>query len=477
MIGASRRRTRSELSFEEAFLLHRRIARRTTWDRRLLRGAVAALAASVLGLLFPLTIPQRALILTTAFVASAALPVRRQRERALRSIREQSGLGYETALEILADGDDMQQDAKAPQQEPGAPTGADPYGLRAAVVHRARNGIRDVRVPDLPAWWLPPIAIALGLLLLPAVGPVTGTGGGGSVVNGATTGGDQGAAGGDGGEELGPPQDAPGRADEPDGMDAANEDDDTEGPGAAPPSGEVPSQAPLSRFLDSLRERPQDQAGEGGSGQQPQGGQPQGGQPPPEGAPGEQSAPRGAPQNAGEPGAGEEGAEGGEAAEASTDTSAEDGGAEGDAAAQAGADDGGAGGDEAGQQPGGDEGQGAPSGEDGGGQGEGERGEGLTDSAGGDEGGEGIGDAGGAPGAASEAGVLDSGPEGAPDLLQGVLGEGPESPAGTVRLPGEDEVELPAGTAYAPYRTAAEDALTEGDIPLSYQEIIRRYFR
>ncbi|MFO7546473.1 MAG: hypothetical protein R6W77_13355 [Trueperaceae bacterium] len=473
MISASRRRTRGELSFDEAFRLHQRIARRTTWDRRLLRGALASLAASVIGLVLPLTIAQRAALLAAAFLLGAALPVRRQRERALHSIRDQTGLGYETALEILASGDDASGVREASLGDRDVPTENDPYGLRTAVVRRARSGIRDVRLPELPAWWLPPVAIALGLLLLPAATPLTrADAANGDIVSGDSRAGDEGGAGGDGGDELVPPEEAPGRADEPDGSNAADEEDDAEGAGAAPPSGDAPSQAPLSRFLDSLRERPQDASGEGGS-PQPQGGQPQPSVPPPS----QQSAPQGAPQNAGEPGAGDEASsEGGEAARASGDRNGADGGGEGDAAAEAGGDDG-AGGDSGAQQPGSEEAQGAPSSEEGGGENGGERGEGLTDSAGGDEGGEGLGDAGGAPGAATEAGVLDQGPAASPDLLQGVLEEGPESPAGTVRLPGEDEVELPPGTSYAPYRTAAEDALTEGDIPLSYQEIIRRYFR
>lgn len=477
MISASRRRTRSELSFDDAFRLHHRIARRTTWDRRLLRGALASLAASVIGLMLPLTTLQRVALLAVAFVLGAALPVRRQRERALHTIRDQSGLAYETALEILAAGDDASgvRDASPPDRD--APTENDPYGLRTAVVRRARNGIRDVRLPDLPAWWLPPVAIALGLLLLPAATPRTRADGANvPIVSGDARTGDEGPAGGDGGDDLVPPEEAPGRADEPDGANAADEEDDADGAGAAPPSGDAPSQAPLSRFLDSLRERPQDASGEGGS-PQPQSGQPQPSEPPPGQQSETQRAPQGSPQNAGEPGSGDEASsEGGEAAQASGDPSAADGGGEGDAAAEAGGDDG-AGGEAGGQQPGSEEAQGAPSGEEGGGDRGGERGEGLTDSAGGDEGGEGLGDAGGAPGAPTEAGVLDEGSEAAPDLLQGVLEDGPESPAGTVRLPGEDEVDLPAGTSYAPYRTAAEDALTEGDIPLSYQEIIRRYFR
>src|SRR5690606_1479578 len=63
-----------------------------------------------------------------------------------------------------------------------------------------------------------------------------------------------------------------------------------------------------------------------------------------------------------------------------------------------------------------------------------------------------------------------------PELLPGVLQDGPENPAGTVRLPGDTAVFLPAGRAAADYQAAAEEALTEGDLPLSYHEVIRRYF-
>jgi len=62
-------------------------------------------------------------------------------------------------------------------------------------------------------------------------------------------------------------------------------------------------------------------------------------------------------------------------------------------------------------------------------------------------------------------------------VLPGVLQDGPENPAGTVRLPGDTEVFLPPGRAVTEYQTAAEEALSEGDLPLAYQEVIRRYFR
>ncbi len=478
MIGASRRRTRGELTLDEAFRLHRRIAQRTSWDRRLLRGAVAALVVSSLSLALPVSTPVRAGLVALAFAVGAALPVFRQQERAIRAIRDQTGLAYETALEILARQEREPSAAATPSTAGLATHDVDPYGLRAAVVRRARSDVRGVRLPDLPAWWLPPVAVALGLLLLPAATPLgpSATSGGQAVGSPAPSG-DEPVAGGSGGEDLLPPPEAPGRAEEPD--DAGSEDEGSaEGEAAAPPGGDIPSQAPLSRFLDSLRERPQDSAGDGsGSGEQAGGG-PQG-TPPPGQQTAPQRAPQGAPQGSG-PQEGSEAAsgEGGEPAAAAGEPTDAESDAEGEAAAESAGDDGGGAGEQGPRQAGAGEPEGTPFPEQSEGEGAGDRGEGASGAdVGGDEGGEGVGDAGGGPGAPQAAGALDEDSTGAPDLLPGVLGEGPESSAGTVRLPGEDEVELPAGTSFAPYRTAVEDALTEGDIPLSYQEIIRRYFR
>ncbi|HZJ10632.1 MAG TPA: hypothetical protein VFD39_13115, partial [Trueperaceae bacterium] len=87
-----------------------------------------------------------------------------------------------------------------------------------------------------------------------------------------------------------------------------------------------------------------------------------------------------------------------------------------------------------------------------------------------------AGGAGAGPGNEQEAGVAE-GEQTQPDFLEGVLEDGPENPAGTVRLPGDTDVALPPGRSAADYQSAAEEALTEGDLPLSYQEIIRRYFQ
>lgn len=64
-----------------------------------------------------------------------------------------------------------------------------------------------------------------------------------------------------------------------------------------------------------------------------------------------------------------------------------------------------------------------------------------------------------------------------PEFLEGVLRNGPDNPGGAIRLPGSGDVTLPAGSSVEGYRRAAEQAVTEGNVPLEYQEVIRRYFR
>jgi hypothetical protein len=62
--------------------------------------------------------------------------------------------------------------------------------------------------------------------------------------------------------------------------------------------------------------------------------------------------------------------------------------------------------------------------------------------------------------------------------LQGQVSGGPNNTAGTVRLPGEmSQTIFPEGSAPSSFSRAEEEALTEGRIPLEYQEVIRNYFR
>ncbi len=65
-----------------------------------------------------------------------------------------------------------------------------------------------------------------------------------------------------------------------------------------------------------------------------------------------------------------------------------------------------------------------------------------------------------------------------PEFLQGELSQGDSNLAGTVRLPGASEENFnPTGLASPDFQRAQEQAVTEGRIPIEYQEIIRNYFR
>src|SRR5690606_21323550 len=71
-------------------------------------------------------------------------------------IRGRAGLSYETALDVMASGAD------------------DEFGLRSAVVERARLAVRDVRPEPPPARWLPALGVAPGLVPVRLAGPRAG---------------------------------------------------------------------------------------------------------------------------------------------------------------------------------------------------------------------------------------------------------------------------------------------------------------
>ena len=153
MIRPSRRQRASRPTAEHAFALHLRIAARSAWSTRLLRGAAAALLASLIAAAAGASPWLQGGGLCGAFVIAALAPVRGHRARAVRFIRERAGLSYETALELDAGAHD--------------PSFAD------AVRARAVDSVRDVRLPDLQAWWLPLLAAALALLLFPLASRTT----------------------------------------------------------------------------------------------------------------------------------------------------------------------------------------------------------------------------------------------------------------------------------------------------------------
>ena len=478
MIAASRRR---RAQGGDVFRLHEALAARTSLSLRLRRGSLLALAASLLALVLGADVTTHLSAVALGLGVGAALPVRGARDEALAYIRGRAGLSYETALDVMTVG------------------GEDEFGLRSSVVERARLAVRDVRPEPAPAWWLPALAVALGLVLFSLAGPVGRPGAGGAGGGNAAQPGAQPPAAPEAApaveqesEVPAPPDDAPGRAADAGAADRRDEDTAPEGPAAAPPGGDGSAASPMSRFLDSLRERPESTPPPERPGQP---GQP-GAEPPradgpaspaerqgePERAqldrqessqqqPGDQPQPQGQegqgqPEGQGEDDGGGDQAEGQQPQQPQEEGQGEQGG-EGEQDGQPGPSD----------QPGGEGGEMPDAGGDPGADQGGDTTRGLMPDDGSeppdpdDE----VG-AGGGAGPESEAGVA-AGDPGGLEVLPGVLQDGPENPAGTVRLPGDTEVFLPPGRAVTEYQTAAEEALSEGDLPLAYQEVIRRYFR
>lgn len=454
MIGPSGRQRASDLPDAVVFSLHTRMARRAAWQRRLVRASLGALLASVITLALGWPLWQQIGGLAAGFLAGLALPVRGQLAGALERIREQSGLSYETALESA--------------------TGAGPFGLADDVRRRARLTTRDVRSQRASPWWLPALAAAIALLLLPIAGTGTGNRAAGPATppppaDSGTT--DQ---TGNSVPDAPPPPPPPDRAQTP-SADAAG----AQRPGDVPEqtadegrAGGLTDQQALSQYLQGLRERPAGDAGADAA-NEADGAQAQGGNP---NLPADRRTE--APTAPGTQGARQESAGQGEGQDASSGADrtagagrpertgeagsrqAEQGDAQAatpDAAAEAAA--------EGASQASGEAGQGeAGNAEDG--LQAGQRG---VD--------EGVG-AGSQPGqAVGSEGIGITGQVSQPEFLEGVLRPGPESRGGSIRLPGSTDVQLPPGTSTDTYTRAAEQALTEGNVPLEYQEIIRRYFR
>ncbi|HEX7004647.1 MAG TPA: hypothetical protein VF168_10730 [Trueperaceae bacterium] len=457
MISRSRRQ-RENVPASRDLDAHNRLARARDRHRHLFRGALLALAAAIVGWLLGFDLTVRAVSVAAAFALAWLVPLRGSTEWALRWISDRAGLAYQTALEI---GD-----------------GEDPYGFAPAVAARADASLARVERPEHSAWWLPLLALALGVLLLPAL-PLSGEGGslGGQLPPGATV--PAPAAGEDSDEEAEEPvPNLPGEETTrlgrtPDGSPDEEQGEEAEAQG----DGQGGEREALERYLQGIRERPeslaeeQDAGDEQGAGRTPAGAAPRPGQERP-GGQGERRS------GEGQPGEGE------------GDRPAEQGGNEGEEPGESG----GQGGRQeprnpfapAGSNENEDSGEQLPGeGEqpEGGGPGEERLEEGGDEPAAGpgespagaEQQGQGQG-AGALPSAQQDAGR--AGQLGGENLqLRGELREGPLSEGGTIQLPGGDEVQLPAGRAPGEYAREVESAVTEGRIPLEYQEIIRNYFR
>lgn len=424
------------------FALHIRLGRKRNRHIRLTRAATLLLTAAATGWVIGLAPAWQLTISLLLGLTGLTWPVSGSFDWALGLIRGQRGLAYETALQV--------------QDQP-----RDEYGLANQVAARARSSIAGVTEPRMPEWWLAALVLAAFMLVLPAL-------------------------------RLSPPwnqlePDPPPEATTAVDVDPEPEDDE-EQPAAEqePEAGqELPPQvqqppstgvddreaaatdAPtaerdgevLDRFLDNLRERPRESGTDAelpgtpvpadaeSAAESPEDEQGDGT------APADEAADDAAERSEGSPAAGadQDGTEDGESpADVGEDglpsepQAGEDGSEPGDSAdTQAGADD---------ETDSGDMGLSA-----------------------GDEDGQSAG-AGAGPETIGFEQQLD-GAQGEEELLEGQLSGGEINIGGDIRLPGFTDVELPPDAVPAGYGEAVERALTGGNVPLEYQEIIRNYFR
>jgi len=450
-------------------VLHEQLERAAARHRRLSRGAAAAASAAALGWLAGLEPGWHAAALLAAAAAAVAWPLRARPHEVWRTIGDQAGLAYQTHVEH--------------RDQP------DPHGLLAAAAVQARLSVRAVVAPRRGDWWLPLLALTLALWLLGAL-----LGGPNSwlarepapqhtpAVNGPQPGAAPAPAtvrAEDEADGDGPPAPEADTADDPNEAGRSDPGPSESAPAGAGAGGEREA---LERFLDGLRERPtlRDDPAQRAAER--------------DGVRDDADAELRQAEVRDEPG-GDDGA-------ALTPSNARDeadtlrqeevdlpGGGAGDGTQDDASDESSAEGDGAGEEQAGAE-QDPSGGEAGGLDGQPEAGDDTASGAdetgpsqaalGGDEPGfdEGLGDeAGGGVGA--PAGGFTDVPDPAGDLeaLPSILGPGPEAVGGQVRLPGRDSDLSLDGPAARQFERAVEQAVTDGAVPVTYQEIIRNYFR
>jgi hypothetical protein len=442
---------RNAAGSDSDFTVHLQLARTQALNRRLNRAAVLLLLAALLTWLFKVPLALQLPVVLAVGAAAFAWPVRGVQAWSRNWIRAYAGLAYETALQL----------EEAPR---------DSFGLRVTVRAHARTAMARMERPQYQSWWLAGVVLAALVLLLPALqfnSPWNLTASPrpspGSSAPPAAALQDEEAA------DAAAEQEAEGtdEADlpEPSGRREAAGPDGAQG-AIDPAAGAGDDKAVLDRFLDNLRPRPpeQDVQQVEAASTQPLGAQ--AGAPPA----GEAEAQEDATQQAG--GQPEAGSEPGDTAENAAAANDENGGhstAETEAAAAS---------EEGEEQPGG-----ASAGDDATEQGQdpqaGDSAMAEGDTL--DEGGNGAGSGGGTDDSAGAGSSGEPTPglsaAGEAEFLEGQLSGAAANPAGSVRLPPFSDVELPQGSSTTEFTRAAERAVTEGQVPLEYQEIIRNYFR
>lgn len=434
------------------FQTHNKLASRKNRNRRLTTAGILSAIISLVLWLFGVPLFSHVVAVLFAFIIGFAFPVKKATDWALQTIAKNVGLSYQTALEY----DD-----------------SDPYAFSEALEKQANNSLRSLHVAPLRRWWLPLLVVAFGLTLLPlspfrnaprvlglpdALNPLTGTQATESESSSSTP---------DTQTDSPNPQEPNDQA-EPQAAEAGAPQtlDDTagaSGQGLNDISENVADQETLDRFLDNLRERdiPQESETQPPPQSTPQQ-RPTQGEAGEEGEPQEQAGSEGEnPENGAESGTDPQEDPNGQNADSSTENSEGENPEGGDSAEQSGD-----------PQDAQSQEQGAPS------EGDQSDSNGPSEAdpdASAQDGSDGIGNL---PSGSRPSDGLDEEAQSEPEFLEGQLDQGQSNLAGTVRLPGDSDQEAGNfGSAASGFQRAEEQAVTEGSIPIEYQEIIRNYFR
>ncbi len=143
MIQASQSQTKTKKANLE---IHKEITKHRFWEKKLLISSLISLAVVFVLWLVAVPLLYRLAIFALAFLLSLALKVENSYNWAFSWIAKSIGLSYETALELNQD---------------------DPYLLNQAVIKRAKTLSIKLEKPKQNFWWLPILALAIGFAVLP----------------------------------------------------------------------------------------------------------------------------------------------------------------------------------------------------------------------------------------------------------------------------------------------------------------------
>ena len=149
-IKASRKQRKGQQKgLSKAATLHRQLARGRAWRSRLFICSSVALGVSALAWLSDPSLTLHLALVGVGFLAGFAWPLGGNEPWALAWIDAQAGLAYRTALEREHE--------------------ADPYGFEEALSSQVERSTKRLELPTAQPWWLPLLAVALSLAVLPAL--------------------------------------------------------------------------------------------------------------------------------------------------------------------------------------------------------------------------------------------------------------------------------------------------------------------